>query len=108
MSNIISSFVPDVKLFDNIKLSTGTKETTDTSKSEQGSFLDMLKSKMDDVNNLQIASEDNTQSFIKGDTNINIDQVMLSGEEAKQSLQLAIEVRNKLIDAFQELNKTQM
>jgi flagellar hook-basal body complex protein FliE len=108
MSININSFVPDSKLFDNIKLGTSTNETSGADKSNQGSFLDMLKSKMDDVNDLQIASDNNTQAFVKGDPNVNIDQVMLSGEEAKQSLQLAIEVRNKLIDAFQELNKTQI
>ena len=108
MSINVNSFIPDSKLLDNIKFGADTKETKDTGKNEQGSFLDMLKSKMDDVNNLQVASESNTEGFIKGDANINIDQVMLSGEEAKQSLQLAIEVRNKIIDAFQELNKTQI
>jgi len=108
MSINLNSYVPDSKLFDNIKLGTDTNEKTDINKSEQGSFLDVLKSKIDDVNNLQITSDNNTEGFIKGDANINIDQVMLSGEEAKQSLQLAIEVRNKIIDAFQELNKTQI
>ena len=108
MSININSFVPDSKIFDSIKLTTGTKGTSEDNSNAQGSFLDVLKSKMDDVNAKQITSENATEGFIKGDSNISIDQVMLSGEEAKQSLQLALEVRNKIIDAFQELNKTQM
>ena len=106
MSININSFVPDSKIFDSIKFTTGTKTTSDNN--GQGSFLDVLKSKIDDANNMQIASEDATKGFIKGDSSISVDQVMLSGEEAKQSLQLAVQVRNKIIDAFQELNKTQI
>lgn len=108
MSININSFVPDNKIFDNIKFTTDTKSASEANSNGQVSFLDVLKSKIDDVNGKQIASENATEGFIKGDSNISIDQVMLSGEEAKQSLQLALEVRNKIIDAFQELNKTQM
>ena len=108
MSININSFVPNSKIFDGLNFTTGTKPLSDSNTSGQGSFLDVLKSKIEDVNNSQIASADATSSFIKGDSSVSIDQVMLSGEEAKQSLQLALEVRNKIIDAFQELNKTQM
>ena len=101
MSINVSNFVPNSKIFDSINPTTAANP-------EQGSFLDVLKSKIDDVNNTQIASENATAGFIKGDSNISVDQVMLSGEEAKQSLQLAVEIRNKIIDAFQELNKTQI
>ncbi|MBC8062229.1 MAG: flagellar hook-basal body complex protein FliE [Clostridiaceae bacterium] len=102
----INNFVPDSKIFDSIKFTTDTKSASDNN--GQASFLDVLKSKMEEVNEKQIASENATEGFINGDSNITIDQVMLSGEEAKQSLQLALEVRNKIMDAFQELNKTQM
>ena len=108
MSINVNSFVPNAKIFDLINPTTGTKAASDGNSTSQGSFLDVLKSKIDDVNKTQIASEDATAGFIKGDSNISIDQVMLSGEEAKQSLQLAVEIRNKIIDAFQELNKTQI
>jgi len=108
MSINVNNFVPDSKIFDSVKFTTGTKSTSDSGNDGQGSFLDVLKSKMDEVNGKQITSENATEAFVKGDSNISIDQVMLSGEEAKQSLQLALEVRNKIIDAFQELTKTQI
>ena len=108
MSINVNSFVPSSSIFDKINL-TADKNSASSDTGEAGtSFLDVLKSKMDQVNDKQITSENATESFIKGDSNINIDQVMLSGEEAKQSLQLAVEVRNKILDAYQELNKTQI
>ena len=104
MSININSFVPDSKIFDAVK----SASASDTSDSSQGSFLDVLKTKMDDVNTKQVDSENATQSFISGDSDVTVDQVMLSGEEAKQSLQLALQVRNKIMDAYTELNKTQI
>jgi flagellar hook-basal body complex protein FliE len=98
----INSFVPDTKVFEN--MSVGDKvANNDTS----NSFFDMLKSKLDDVNNQQIAADNTTESFIQGD-NVNIQDVMLSTEEAKMSLELAVQIRNKLVDAYQEINRMQL
>jgi flagellar hook-basal body complex protein FliE len=98
----INSFVPDTKVFDNMNLDNKVTNT-DTS----NSFFDMLKSKLDDVNNQQIAADNTTESFIKGE-DTDIHNVMLSTEEAKMSLELAVQVRNKIVDAYQELNRMQL
>ncbi|MFL0246781.1 flagellar hook-basal body complex protein FliE [Candidatus Clostridium stratigraminis] len=98
----INSFVPDSTIFD--KINSDSKVTNnDTS----NSFFDMLKSKLDEVNNQQIDAENTTQAFIEGD-NTDIHNVMLSTEEAKMSLELAVQVRNKIVDAYQELNRMQL
>lgn len=76
-------------------------------KSEGLSFLDTLKQKLDEVNEKQIEAEATTEAFIKGD-DIDIHEVMLAGEEAKLSLQMAVQVRNKLVEAYQELNRMQL
>jgi len=108
MSININSFVPNSKIFDSINPTTDGKATSVSGANSQGSFLDVLKTQMDAVNTKQVDSENATQGFINGDSNITVDQVMLSGEEAKQSLQLALQVRNKIMDAYQELTKTQI
>ena len=71
------------------------------------SFFDTLKQKLDEVNNQQIEADQVTQAFIKGD-DVDVHQVMIAGEEAKQSLELAVQVRNKLVEAFQEINRMQL
>ena len=106
----INSFVTDSKIFDGIG-TTNSVVQTDSSQGDATNFMDILKSKLDQVNDLQLTSQDTTQQFIDAGTNgggPSIDQVMVAGEEAKMSLQLAVQVRNKLIDAYQELNKTQI
>lgn len=102
----INSFVPDTKVFDVFDENKNKINNTE-SKNEGKSFLDTLKSKLDEVNDQQIAADNATQSYIKGD-DIDIHQVMLSQEEAKMSLELAVQVRNKIVEAYQELNRMQL
>ncbi|MGL5574117.1 MAG: flagellar hook-basal body complex protein FliE [Sarcina sp.] len=71
------------------------------------SFSEILKEKLDIVNDKQIEADIATQKMIQGE-DIAIHEVMLAGEEAKISLQLAMQVRNKLVEAFQEINRTQI
>ncbi|PJI09864.1 MULTISPECIES: flagellar hook-basal body complex protein FliE [Clostridium] len=70
-------------------------------------FGNILEQKLQDVNNKQIDADNTTNQFVEGD-NVDVHKVMLSTEEAKLSLELAIQVRNKLVDAYQELNRMQL
>lgn len=71
------------------------------------SFLDTLNEKLGEVNDKQIKADETTQAFIQGD-NVDVAQMMITSEEAKQSLQMAVQVRNKLLDAYQEINRLQL
>lgn len=110
----INDFVPDTKIFDNIsgnKINTKDNaysvDSNDKSSDEGQSFTSILKDKIDQVNDLQVKSDNDTENFIKGD-GTDVNQVMISGEEAKMSLELAVQVRNKILDAYQELNRMQL
>jgi flagellar hook-basal body complex protein FliE len=98
----INGFVPDSKIFDAIKPLQVT-----TNEGNKNDFLSMLKEKLNGVNDSQITADNITQSFIKGDET-DIHKVMLSTEEAKMSLELAVQIRNKLVEAYQELNRMQL
>lgn len=56
------------------------------------------------------AQEQNVQSmnnkFLLGE--VNADQVMIASEQALLSLQLTTQVRNKVIEAYQEIMRTQI
>lgn len=84
---------------------TSNEEIKDAS--EGMSFIDTLKEKLDEVNDKQIEAENVTESFIKGE-DVDIHEVMLKSEEAKISLQMAVQIRNKLVEAYQELNRMQL
>ncbi|WP_425544647.1 flagellar hook-basal body complex protein FliE [Clostridium malenominatum] len=76
-------------------------------KKEENNFLGLLKEQLDNVNNKQIQSEKSTEAFIKGE-DIDIHEVTINAEEAKMSIELAVQVRNKIVEAYQELNRMQL
>lgn len=71
------------------------------------SFMNTLKEKLNEVNEKQVEADKATEGFIKGD-DVDIHEVMLMTEEAKMSLQLAVQVRNKIVEAYQEINRMQL
>jgi flagellar hook-basal body complex protein FliE len=100
----INQFVPDSKVFEKI----GSKDNKeDISGKDSIGFGDLLKQKLDAVNDDQVKAEDTTQKFIQGDE-VDVDKVMMDTEEAKMSLELAVQIRNKFVEAYQELNRTQL
>lgn len=70
-------------------------------------FGQVLENELSAVNDKQVSAQEISKQFVEGD-NVDVHQVMLSTEEAKLSLDLAIQVRNKLVDAYQELSKMQL
>lgn len=71
------------------------------------SFSKIFEDSLNKINNFQNAADQSVVSFIKGKEN-EIHNVMIAMEEAKLTMQMAIEVRNKLVEAYQELSKTQI
>ncbi|MBW9154952.1 flagellar hook-basal body complex protein FliE [Clostridium tagluense] len=97
----INAYVDNTKIFNELQNNPveGENKSTD--------FLDTLKEKLNEVNDKQIEADDITQKFIKGEEQ-DVHKVMLSTEEAKLSLELAVQIRNKLVDAYQEFNRMQI
>lgn len=84
---------------------------TDTSTSndkDKVNFGDVLKDAVNKVNDQQINSNNDIEALIEGDNNVTMHQVMLSSQEAQMSMQLMIEMRNKLYDAYKELSSVQL
>lgn len=71
------------------------------------SFKSLLNDKLNEVNQQQVDSENATEDFING-KDIDIHQVMLSAEEAKMSIEMAVQVRNKIVEAYQQINSMQL
>lgn len=64
-----------------------------------GSFADTLKQALGDVVELQDSAADAIGSFVRGEP-VELHQVMAAVEEAGIALELLIEIRNKLTDAY--------
>ncbi|MFN7906189.1 MAG: flagellar hook-basal body complex protein FliE [Pseudobdellovibrionaceae bacterium] len=71
------------------------------------SFSDTLATAMGKVNELQKSSDKAAQNLATGRTD-NIADVMIASEKADIALKVMVQVRNKIIDAYQEIMKMQV
>jgi len=79
------------------------KMPTDGSGISTGStFGQFLQHAIGEVNQSQLHANDMSSRFAAGEA-LDVHQVMIAAQEASVSLNLAIQVRNKLVDSYQEL-----
>jgi len=67
------------------------------------SFADVLKQGLDQVNSTQQRATTLTDQFERGVPGIELPQVMLEVQKANVSFRALTEVRNKLVNAYQEI-----
>jgi flagellar hook-basal body complex protein FliE len=71
-------------------------------------FAQVLKNTIDQVNQTQQQAEDMAAKFAAGDGNDNLHEVMLSLQKASVSFQEMVQVRNKLLSAYQDVMNMQV
>lgn len=84
-----------------------SKDTSKASENQGLGFSDVLKSAIDEVNNLQTQSSDIKNKLVTGDID-DIHQVMIASEKANLAFQLTVAIRNKVVDAYQEIMRMQV
>ncbi len=72
-----------------------------------GSFVDVLKESIDKVNMLQGEANMAIEGLVKGETK-NIHDTMIAIEKASTSFNMMIQVRNKLLSAYEEIMRMQV
>ena len=78
-----------------------------TSGSSETSFADTLKNAINEVNELQQVSNKKMQDLSVGRTD-NVADVMIAAEKADVALRVMVQVRNKIIDAYNEIMRMQL
>ena len=76
-------------------------ETTATP--ETGGFAELLQSSIDAVNRAQNTATDMAASLERGDKSVTLPEVMIAMQKASLSFQAMTEVRNRLVNAYQEV-----
>lgn len=74
---------------------------------QQIDFADFLNQGIDKVNTDLLIADKAIQGYVL-ESGVDVQDVMLAVEEANMSLQLATEVRNKLLEGIQELMRMQL
>ena len=68
------------------------------------SFDELLSASMKEVNALQLEADDKVRRLAIGEVT-DISEVVLASSRAEVSLKLLMELRNKLVDAYQSLSR---
>lgn len=70
-------------------------------------FGELLKNALSGVNDAQLQADEAVQKVLNGETQ-DIHDTMIALQKADVSLKLMLEVRNKLLEAYQEIMRTQV
>ena len=75
--------------------------------SDAGSFSNVLANAVQEVNSTMTAADVAKQKLMTGETG-NVHQAMIAVQESSVAFSLMVEVRNKLVDSYQELMRMQV
>ena len=89
-------------ILNNLNISNTTEQKTNGT-----SFSNVLSDAISKVNDSEVNSNNKIESLIKGE-DVEMHDVMLAMQESVLSLQALIEVRNKTVEAYQEISKLQL
>ena len=78
-----------------------------TGAGDKGSFGKMLDGFLDETNELQTEADGAVHKLMTGETN-DVHEVMTAMAKADVSFRMMLEVRNKLMDAYQEVMRMQV
>ena len=71
-------------------------------------FGEVLKTAVDQVNSAQLETNKLAKQFEMGEPNANLQDVMISLQKANISFQTMVQVRNKLVNAYQDIMNMQV
>jgi flagellar hook-basal body complex protein FliE len=85
----------------------GETEAKISNEKKNSSFDVTLQNALQEVNKLQLAAEQANLQLLTGQVE-DLHQVVLAGEKAALALQMTLQVRNKLMEAYQEMMRMQV
>jgi len=71
-------------------------------------FQSLLQKAVSEVNQAQNTAQAKVQAFSTGESNMSLEEVMVSLQKANLSFQTMIAVRNRLVDAYKEVTNLQV
>jgi len=84
-------------------------KSAETNPAEGGAdFSAMLKQSIDKVNDTQVNSAKLADAFQAGDPNVEVSELMVALQKSNVSFQAMLQVRNKLVNAYQEIMNMQV
>jgi flagellar hook-basal body complex protein FliE len=76
--------------------------------SSQSNFGDVLKDAVNRVNDVQTEAKELSAAFSKGDPNVTLPQVTLAMQKSNIAFNSLMQVRNRLVQSYQEIMNMQI
>lgn len=89
-------------------LASGVKKSASTDEVTGVDFSEKLKVAVDQVNAAQKSADKLSEQFVSDQSNVDLHEVMISLQKANVSFQSMVQVRNKLVTAYQEIMNMQV
>jgi flagellar hook-basal body complex protein FliE len=86
----------------------GGKAAGNAAPVEGPAFSEVLKSTIDQVNSAQQDAQKMAADFSSGQSNVNLQDVMINLQKANLSFQQMTQVRNKLVSAYHDIMNIQV
>ncbi|WP_151735134.1 flagellar hook-basal body complex protein FliE [Paenibacillus tengchongensis] len=102
---MIQNFMIGSQTIQPLAMKTAAAEKTGAADSSQ-SFSAYLQDALSQVADQEQYAKEMNNKFVLGE--VNIDETMIASQQALLSLQLTTQVRNKVIEAYQEIMRTQI
>jgi flagellar hook-basal body complex protein FliE len=96
----------DLSIYNNIQKIPQPSASQAADKASGSSFGNVLEDAIKQVNSLETNSQTEMNKFLSEETDIHT--VMMALEKADISFQVMMQVRNKIVSAYQEIMKTQV
>ena len=85
-----------------------TKPTGESKEAGEADFAQALKSAIDQVSQAQQQAQSMAQDFSAGKPDVNLQDVMVNLQKANLSFQQMVQVRNRLVSAYQDIMNMQV
>jgi len=89
-------------------LASGAKKLSGADEVAGVDFSEKLKTAVEQVNHAQKSADKLSEQFVSDQSNVDLHEVMISLQKANVSFQSMVQVRNKLVTAYQEIMNMQV
>jgi len=86
----------------------GLREPSQAAQAGKVDFADVLKSSLDGVARVQAQSEAMQKAFVLGDNSVSLSDTMIAMQKASINSQATVQVRNKVVQAYNDIMNMQV
>lgn len=99
MQSMLAEMRPETQQLDRMNQLNRVNESNQT----QSDFGGMLKSAIDNINELQTDARDLQTRVEMGDSSVSLAEAMIAAQKSSIAFEAGVQVRNKVVDAYEKI-----